>query len=176
MNNNCEWCGKYVATTNVVLAPKNASFPDNELQICDHCILEWNKTEDYDLVHLDFLNDAIWNEQSKIKVQSFRMLKKMDNTWAQSILDMLYLDDSELEWAESEAEVDIVHKDCNDSILQNGDNVTLIKDLKVKGSTLVAKQGTAVRKIKLDPDNAKYIEGKVGGQMIVIIAEYVKMG
>jgi protein PhnA len=39
---------------------------------------------------------------------------------------------------------------------------------------MVAKQGTAVRRISLDRENAQYIEGKVAGQTIVIITEYVK--
>jgi protein PhnA len=50
----------------------------------------------------------------------------------------------------------------------------LVKDLKVKGSSMVAKQGTAVRRISLDHENAEYIEGKVDGQQIVIITKYVK--
>ena len=49
-----------------------------------------------------------------------------------------------------------------------------IKDLKVKGSSLVAKQGTAVRRISLDHENAEFIEGKVGPTQIVIITKYVK--
>jgi protein PhnA len=59
-------------------------------------------------------------------------------------------------------------------ILQTGDNVVLIKDLKVKGSSLVAKQGTSVRRISLDHENAELIEGKVGPTQIVIITKYVK--
>jgi protein PhnA len=39
---------------------------------------------------------------------------------------------------------------------------------------MVAKQGTAVRRISLDHENAKYIEGKVGPTQIVIITDYVK--
>ncbi|HBR53987.1 MAG TPA: PhnA protein, partial [Flavobacteriaceae bacterium] len=49
-----------------------------------------------------------------------------------------------------------------------------IKDLKVKGSSMIAKQGTAVRRISLDHENETYIEGKVDGQQIVIITDYVK--
>lgn len=64
--------------------------------------------------------------------------------------------------------------DANGVVLQPGDNVVLIKDLKVKGSSMVAKQGTAVRRIALDPENATYIEGKVDGQQIVILTQYVK--
>ena len=65
-------------------------------------------------------------------------------------------------------------KDANGNILQDGDTVSVIKDLKVKGSSMVAKQGTAVRNIRLDHENAEYIEGKVDGQQIVIITQYVK--
>jgi protein PhnA len=39
---------------------------------------------------------------------------------------------------------------------------------------MIAKRGTPVRNIRLDPDNKTYIEGKVEGQTIVIITEYVK--
>ena len=68
----------------------------------------------------------------------------------------------------------IIHRDSNGVILEHGDSVVLIKDLKVKGSSMVAKQGTAVRNIRLDHENADYIEGRVDGQTIVIITQYVK--
>ena len=76
--------------------------------------------------------------------------------------------------ASKEDEDKIVHRDVNGVVLNAGDSVVLIKDLKVKGSSLVAKQGTAVRKISLDHNNAEYIEGKVGPTQIVIITKYVK--
>ena len=68
----------------------------------------------------------------------------------------------------------IIHRDVNGVILEAGDSVVLVKDLKVKGSSMVAKQGTAVRNIRLDHENAEYIEGKVDNQQIVIITKYVK--
>jgi len=68
----------------------------------------------------------------------------------------------------------IIHRDSNGVILEAGDSVVLIKDLPVKGSSMVAKRGTAVRRISLDNDNAEYIEGKVDGQQIVIITKFVK--
>ncbi len=42
-----------------------------------------------------------------------------------------------------------VWKDANGNVLQDGDSVTVIKDLKVKGSSLVVKVGTKVRNIRL---------------------------
>ena len=98
--------------------------------------------------------------------------------WPQDLLDMMYLDEETAAWAkagitENSAEK-IVHRDSNGVILEAGDSVVLIKDLKVKGSSMVAKQGTAVRRISLDHENEKYIEGKVDGQQIVIITDFVK--
>ena len=99
--------------------------------------------------------------------------------WSQDLLDMMYLDEQQLEWAAAAGDAEdktdaIVHRDVNGVILQAGDSVVLIKDLKVKGSSLVAKQGTAVRRISLDHENAEFIEGKVGPTQIVIITKYVK--
>ena len=42
-----------------------------------------------------------------------------------------------------------VCKDANGNVLQDGDSVTVIKDLKVKGSSLVVKVGTKVKNIRL---------------------------
>jgi len=45
-------------------------------------------------------------------------------------------------------------KDSNGNLLQDGDTVTVIKDLKVKGSSLVVKVGTKVKNIRLLPDSS----------------------
>jgi len=42
-----------------------------------------------------------------------------------------------------------VYKDANGNILQDGDTITIIKDLKVKGSSSVIKVGTKVKNIRL---------------------------
>ena len=48
-------------------------------------------------------------------------------------------------------------KDSNGSILNEGDSVTVIKDLKVKGSSVTLKRGTAIKNIRLT-DNEEEIE------------------
>jgi protein PhnA len=56
------------------------------------------------------------------------------------------------EWAsDAEAVTDdaLIIKDANGNLLQDGDTVTVIKDLKVKGSSLVVKVGTKVKNIRL---------------------------
>ncbi len=54
------------------------------------------------------------------------------------------------EWtSESLKEEEKVFKDSNGNILNDGDSVVVIKDLKVKGSSSVIKQGTKVKNIRL---------------------------
>lgn len=54
------------------------------------------------------------------------------------------------EWSESEdVEEGLVVKDSNGNPLQDGDSVTVIKDLKVKGASGTIKQGTKVKNIRL---------------------------
>ena len=92
---------------------------------------------------------------------------------------MMYLDDDKLAWAkatgdhDNDSSVDL-HKDCNGQLLQNGDTVVLTKSLDVKGSTLNAKMGTVVKNIRLVHDNTEQIEGKIEGQLIVILTKYVR--
>lgn len=50
-------------------------------------------------------------------------------------------------------------KDANGNTLSNGDTVLVIKDLKVKGSSIVLKQGTVIRQIRLVDGDAMHIEG-----------------
>ena len=73
------------------------------------------------------------------------------------------------EWSQH-AEVEVnsdekVFKDCNGNILKDGDSVTVIKDLKVKGSSSSIKIGTKVKSIRLVPDAADGhdIECKIDG-------------
>ena len=54
------------------------------------------------------------------------------------------------EWSPTaEAEAEKVWRDANGNILQDGDTVTVIKDLKVKGSSNTVKVGTKVKNIRL---------------------------
>jgi protein PhnA len=122
------------------------------------------------------LNDSMWSEHLPVQVVSWRMLSRLGN---QELLEQMYFDEDTLAWAQATGEGEddenkVIHRDSNGVILATGDSVVLIKDLKVKGSSMVAKQGTAVRNIRLDHENAEYIEGRVDGQNIVIITQYVK--
>jgi protein PhnA len=67
----------------------------------------------------------------------------------------------------------IVVKDSNGNVLQNGDNVILIKDLPLRGSSKTFKRGTKVSKIKLT-DNPAEVDCKLEGMSIVLRTEFLK--
>lgn len=83
------------------------------------------------------------------------------------------------EWSPEEAspeaqEVSGVIKDANGNVLQDGDTVTVIKDLKVKGSSTVVKVGTKVRNIRL-VDGDHDIDCKIDGiGAMKLKSQYVK--
>lgn len=65
-------------------------------------------------------------------------------------------------------------KDANGNLLQDGDTVTVIKDLKVKGSSLVVKVGTKVKNIRL-VDGDHDIDCKIDGiGAMKLKSEFVK--
>ncbi|MEN1956682.1 zinc ribbon domain-containing protein YjdM [Luteimonas sp. MJ204] len=66
------------------------------------------------------------------------------------------------EWAVGDGEAAgdaIVVRDVNGNELAAGDTVVVIKDLKVKGSSIPLKQGTMIRNIRLVDDDAEHVEG-----------------
>lgn len=176
----CELCGAEENLKVYQVLPTKKGGLDESILACSTCIDQIENPDNVDLNHWRCLNDSMWNENVAVQVVAWRMLSRMRAAgWPQELLDMMYLDEDTLAWAQATGEGEddenkLVHRDSNGVILEHGDSVVLIKDLKVKGSSMVAKQGTAVRNIRLDHENAEYIEGKVDGQQIVIITQYVK--
>jgi len=84
------------------------------------------------------------------------------------------------EWSQdSSLEVDedtLIVKDSNGTILQDGDDVTVIKDLKVKGSQSGIKVGTKIKGIRLvDGNDGHNIDCKISGVgAIKLKQEFVK--
>lgn len=68
---------------------------------------------------------------------------------------------------------ELVVKDTHGNRLYDGDSVTLIKDLTLRGSSQVIKIGTKVNKIKLT-DNPEEIDCKINGTNIVLRTEFLK--
>jgi protein PhnA len=179
-NSQCELCTATENLKEFLVLPTKKSNIDESILACATCISQIENPGSEDLNHWRCLNDSMWNENVPVQVVAWRMLSRLKNHgWPKELLDMLYFDDETLEYAQATGEGEddenkIIHRDVNGVILTHGDSVVLIKDLKVKGSSMVAKQGTSVRNIRLDHENAEYIEGKVDGQQIVIITQYVK--
>ncbi len=178
--NKCELSGisENLVVYDVPFAPNSDA--NGSILICEKCLNQIEKKEELDSKFWEnFLLSSMWSEIPAIQVVSWRMLNRFRNeSWASDALDMMYLDEETLAWAEKTgdhlSEASQLHKDCNGNILVNGDTVTLIKDLDVKGSTINAKIGTAVRNIRLVHDNHEQIEGKIEGQSIIILTKFVK--
>ena len=122
----------------------------------------------------------MWSEVPGVQVVAWRMLNRLRNeSWAADNLDMLYFEDDRLAWTKATGDHDNdtsveLHKDCNGQVLQSGDTVVLIKSLDVKGSTLNARLGTVVKNIRLVENNTEQVEGRIEGQVIVILTKYVR--
>ncbi|NMP33242.1 PhnA domain protein [Thalassotalea sp. M1531] len=176
-NNSCELCGTSEGLTIYPLPPENDGSANKAILICSTCHNQIEKEVGMDVNHWRCLNDSMWNQEPAVQVISYVMLERLSSeSWAQDALDMIYLEDDVKSWAErviamtQDAEPTL---DFNGNQLQAGDNVSLAKDLVVKGANFTAKQGTMVRGISLT-ENPLHIEGKVNGTRIVIIAAYCK--
>jgi len=176
----CELCAHVDKLSIYEVPPKNQTNEENCIMMCDSCLAQVEKRAELDSRHWSNLTTSMWSEVPGIQVMSWRMLNRLrQESWAMEALDMMYMDDEQMAWAkatgdhENDGKVDL-HKDSNGHILQNGDSVVLTKSLDVKGSTLNAKLGTVVKNIRLVPDNTEQIEGRIEGQLIVILTKYVR--
>ncbi len=176
----CELCAATDKLNVYEVPPTSKGSADECVFICAICQEQIENTHEVEVNHWRCLNDSMWSQVPAVQVMAWRMLTRLSTeNWAQDLLDMLYLDDETLAWAqateESVSDDDAVkHIDSNGAVLDSGDTVTLIKDLNVKGAGFTAKRGTAVRGISLVADNAEHIEGRVNGQQIVILTKFVK--
>jgi protein PhnA len=175
--NKCELCGSPLGLV-VYALPASVGHADHEIVLCETCRILPGQYGAADTDHWRCLGDSMWSTVPAVQVMAWRLLKQLSTeSWAQDLLDMLYLDDELANWAKAGVvaadEAVVYTKDSNGTILQAGDTVTIIKDLDVKGTSFVAKRGTAVRNIALT-DNPEHIEGKVNGTRIVLLTCFVK--
>ncbi|MRR51262.1 MAG: alkylphosphonate utilization protein [Rhodocyclaceae bacterium] len=85
--------------------------------------------------------------------------------------------DCGFEWPQAaagdEEEAEAVIKDANGNVLKDGDSVVLIKDLKVKGSSITLKVGTKVKSIRLVGGDHE-VDCKMDGGSFMLKACYLK--
>jgi len=176
----CELCHSKENLNVYLVAPKTEETEDNCAYICATCQDQIEHDEKIQANHWRCLNDSMWSVVPAVQVIAYRMLTKLKSEgWPVDLLEMLYLDEDTLAWANKgihndSDKVAIVHKDSNGAVIKSGDTVILIKDLNVKGTSFTAKRGTAIRNISLVADNADHIEGRVNGVQLVILTKFVK--
>lgn len=179
-HNQCELCNasEHLSIYEVAFAPHKDE--DGCMLICAKCLSQIEKQEELDAAHWSCLTASMWSEVPAVQVTAWRMLNRLrSESWAADNLDMLYLDDEKLAWAkatgddENDGSVDL-HKDASGQVLKTGDTVILTKSLDVKGTSMNAKVGTIVKNIRQVPDNSEQIEGRIEGQVIVILTKFVR--
>lgn len=176
----CELCKASDSLSVYAVPPNTLESLDTTLLLCPTCRNQIEHPDQMEANHWRCLNDSMWSQEPPVQVMAWRLLHRLiAEGWPKDLLDMLYLDDETLAWAQATgdhlSEDDkVIHRDSNGVLLSAGDTVTLIKDLTVKGANFTAKRGTAIRGISLVPDNAGHIEGRVNGQQIVLLTQFVK--
>ena len=178
-NNACELCSSNDENLQAyAVPPKTNDSTDNQVVLCGNCLNQIAASDYSDTNHWRCLTGSIWSETPAVQALSYKILDKLKaEDWAMETLESVFLDETVLEWANAENELEaskIIHKDSYGVVLETGDTVILTQNLNVKGANFIAPKGTTVRKIRLVPDNAEQIEGKIEGDTIVILTKYVR--
>ena len=100
----------------------------------------------------------------------------MENTYPDG--DNYVCADCGFEWPQAAAESseedgERIVKDASGNVLQSGDTVTLIKDLKVKGSSITLKQGTKIKGIRI-VDGDHEVDCKTDAGQMLLKACYLR--
>lgn len=173
----CELCGNDSGLTPHSVGDATV---ERSVLVCGGCAAQL-ASDTLDPKHWFCLKEAIWSAVPAVQVVSYRLLHRLrDEAWALELLDSAYLADDVLAWAKeglAAAHEDDSDRprtvDCNGNELVDGDSVTLIRNLDVKGAGFVAKQGTRVNDIRLT-DNPKHVEGRINKVAIVLKTEFLK--
>ncbi|NQZ33327.1 MAG: PhnA domain-containing protein [Oceanospirillaceae bacterium] len=175
----CELCSSNNSLAVYNVEPNDGASSDTSILCCDTCLEQIAAPDTMDANHWRCLNDSMWSQETVVQVMAWRQLSQLSSElWAQDLLEMLYLDEANQKWAQAglmiaEAVAVDPTRDSNGTILQAGDNVTIIKDLVVKGAGFTAKRGTTVRGISMT-SNPEHIEGRVNGTRVVLVSAYMK--
>ena len=176
--NKCELCGVEDNLSVFEIPSTSDGSADQSILACDTCVDLINNPDSAKVNHWRCLNDSMWTPVPAVQVMAWRILDSIKSEgWPQDMLDMLYLEEEVKTWAEAESAEsnDDEEKtvDSNGTVLNQGDTVTLIKDLVVKGANFTAKRGTVVKNIALT-SNPAHIEGRVNGTRIVLVSAFLK--
>lgn len=175
-DNKCELCSSADDLSIYVVPPESNPNVDNSILVCATCKKDIEEPSRMNPNHWRCLNDSMWSQVPAVQVMAWRVLNNLKSEgWPQDLLDMMYLEDDTKKWAIAGANISNEEPtlDVNGTTLNNGDSVTLVKDLVIQGANFTAKRGTLVKGISLT-DNIKQIEGRINGTRIVLRAAYMK--
>ena len=174
----CLLCASTADLAQVTLEPRRT--PADEVTLCDGCRSHLSGAALRDAAAAAFLRDTIWSTDEVTQALSWRMLTRLSGeAWATELLEQVWLDEGLAAWAAAglaaaaAGDEALVVRDSNGTPLVEGDAVTLIKDLEVKGVGFTAKRGTIVKGIHLT-DDAGMVEGRVNGITIVLKTQFLK--
>lgn len=175
----CELCTSDDNLSVYGVPPNSDGSADQSILLCANCLGQIEKPDTSDANHWRCLNDSMWTPVPAVQVMASRILNTIKSEgWPQDLLDTLYLEEDVQAWADAVVSDDgdddgEATLDSNGAKLSEGDSVTLIKDLVVKGANFTAKRGTMVKNISLT-SNPKHIEGRVNGTRIVLVSAFLK--
>jgi len=165
--NSCELCNSQEGLRDYEVTPKS-----DTITICTTCASSIDEPTN-NVNHWHCLSESMWSEESAVQVMAYRILTALGS---QDQLDMMYLEPEVEEWAKQGIKDESVEpvRDSNGTLLEEGDAVTIIKDLVVKGAGFTAKQGTTVKNIQMVHDDPTHIQGRVNGTKIFILTKFLK--
>ena len=169
----CELCG---ATESPEAWPVTGGPEAATVLLCATCLPDVSSGAPLSGGRWFCLQESVWSEHDAVQVLSVRLLRRLPGeTWAADLLDQVYLDEAVQAWADVTADQDDGPKivDSNGAPLSDGDSVTLIKDLNVKGAGFTAKRGTMVKNIRTGSDPT-HIEGRVNKMTIMLKTAFLK--
>src|SRR5690606_16116694 len=113
-NGDCELCAAAAADQFFTVGPEVPG-EERDIHICKVCRDQIEGKETADPKHWQCLSRSMWSETPAIQVVSWRMLHRFkEESWASDNLDMLYLDESLLGWAQAggeTAQAPEIHRD-----------------------------------------------------------------
>ena len=170
----CELCAATDTLEIHAVTGGPAAHADAGAALCGRCRDQIAPGAALDGAHLRCLQGAAWSPEPPIQVLSLRLLRALDTEWARDLRGQIWVEDDIRAWAEAGgAAATPAVVDSNGTPLADGDAVTLIKDLVVKGGGFTAKRGTLVKNIRLG-DDPTHIEGRVQKQTIMLKTAFLK--
>ena len=174
----CELCGSNQSLGPVLVDSTAHEATAPTILACEICGVAIQSKDPLDGAHWYCLQEAVWSGVPEVQVLAYRLLHRVVGaTWATDLLGQVYLEDDVRTWAEkgihSEDASEASVVDCHGAPLIDGDSVSLIKDLDVKGAGFTAKRGTLVKNIRIGEDPT-HVEGKVNKVSVMLKTCFLK--